>query len=241
MQIDKNNIALMTEKLLNNAFSTEEETMFKHILKNDEALNHLSEIHRDAILVIELASIKKELKNKYNEEKVGKNNTKRSYKNYWKIYLGIAVSFFMLIGLNYYFSIYKPNYNTIYKQYFYKDEGLPITMGELKSKTYTEAMNAYKTNNYIKAQRGFEQLLNENRTNDTTLYYLAMTYFYQNQTSKAQILLNEVVIQKETVFYQQAKYFLALLYISKNEIENAKKILENCKHERANELFKKLK
>lgn len=238
MQIDKSNIEILTEQFMNHEFSATEKKQFETTLANDAELRTLFEIHKDAILTVELAAIRQELNDSYIKEETV-HPTKKLKSIYFK-YMLIAASLIIVLGLGGFYILQKSADDRRYARFLYKDEGLPITMGITDNREYTAAMNAYKSGDYELAKKKFGDLLVSAPQNDTAQYYLAMILINQNDMHEATTVLQKIITKPESAFNSNAKYFMALIYIKQHEIEKAKQLLNQVNSSKADELLRDL-
>lgn len=236
MQIDKENIEIITEKYLNNQLSEKEKVNFEKTIAGNNELNNLFIEHQNAIVAIEIYSIKKELNQLFQENANPKIMTLKS----WNKKIGIAASLIVLLSISYFFFMQKPASQKLYDTYFYKDEGLPITMGNSEKNDFNDAMNTYKKDDYSSASVQFQKLLNQKPTNDTLQYYTAMSYLNNNNFENSEILLKKVTKNNNSHFKSDSYYFLSLIALKNNKITEAKSYLEKSNHQNKLELLEKL-
>lgn len=228
MNINEDNIEYF-EAYFNNTLSDEEKELFVKNLSENNQLKEEFESYKNAVLSIELNGIKNDLQELYNKQSFKKNNPKK-----W-VYL--AASFVLFFG-GYWF--WKSQQNNLYDSYFYKDEGLPITMGNSEKSDFNDAMNLYKNDDFKNASLQFQKLLEQKSGNDTLQYYVAMSSLNSNDFKTSKTELEKVVKNQQSQYYSDANYFLALIYIKENNFEVAKQYLEKSNHQNKDELLRKL-
>ncbi len=118
-------------------------------------------------------------------------------------------------------------YNEIYSQYYKPYNSLTIANDrstDITDPIKTEAFGRYATGDYAKA---IEQLEKLNTTGQDTeiLFYLASAYMATGQMAKAEENFN-LVLTKESLFSDQARWYLALCYLKTNQPDKAREKLK---------------
>lgn len=103
------------------------------------------------------------------------------------------------------------------KQYWPHEEGLPVKMST-KGK-YDDAMNAYKLGQFEKAQKLLESI-----DSDTAIYFSGVVSFELEDYPLAEKEFQQ--IDKNSLYYDEAQFRLAMVLISSNEVAKAKRILK---------------
>jgi len=118
-------------------------------------------------------------------------------------------------------------YDQIYGQYYKPYNSLTLAGTRSANSTNPlreEAFESYNNGDYQKAAGKFEQL--EKNTNDVeSLFYLANAYMATGKLEKAEMYFNEVLTH-ESLFTDQAKWYLALCYLKMNQPDKARKELK---------------
>jgi tetratricopeptide (TPR) repeat protein len=146
----------------------------------------------------------------------------------------VAASVLLLISFTYIFIInQRTSANDIYSDYFqpYPNVVNPTTRGgEQVRDIKEEAYRFYDMEEYEEAAIQFEKILILNQSDDILLYsansYLALGK-YDSAIAKLSILR-----ELDSPFKTQSKWYLALSYLGKNDMGNAKKVLEELKGEK---------
>lgn len=230
MNINEDNIEYF-EAYFNNTLSDEEKEMFVKNLSENNQLKEEFESYKNAVLSIELNGIKNDLQELYNKQSFKKNKPKS------KKWLYLAACFALFFGG---YWLWNNQKNSLYDTYFYKDEGLPITMGNSEKSDFNDAMNLYKNDDFKNASLQFQKLLEQKSGNDTLQYYVAMSSLNSNDFKTGKNQLEKVVKNQQSQYYSDANYFLALIFIKENNFEKAKQYLEKSNHQNKDELLRKL-
>lgn len=108
------------------------------------------------------------------------------------------------------------------------------------------ALENYNNNDFASAIVKFEQILDENPDNNMIRLYAANALIETGNVDKAELYLN-MIIESQDIFYtEHAQWYLALVSLKKDNLKDAKSILENIVRENtrysdeASELLKAL-
>lgn len=198
---------------IHNRLSAKEKERFEQAVKEDEALRKNYSEHKaihNAFLLHEAEQLK--LKLKSYENKNAKSSTSKLKD---PLFLAIAASILVVVGLTYYFNYFQQN---LYEQYFepYPNVYQPIVRGNTTQST--KAFMYYENQNYTMAQDAFEDLLDV-KNNPNIRFYYALSFLNINQPEKA---VREFKTLQGIKFEFQAEVFwyqsLALIKLqNKNE------------------------
>jgi hypothetical protein len=133
----------------------------------------------------------------------------------------IAASVLFMIGVSVFWLINQSGSNRekLVADYWQKDAGLPVMMGESDAVKFDNAMSDYKSGKYNEALNLFKQI----PASDTVLYYsaLCMSELKQDATNQFQIVADN----QSSVFQDKAKYYLLLLNIKADKKTKASKLM----------------
>jgi TolA-binding protein len=122
----------------------------------------------------------------------------------------------IVIGVFIFQHFSQPNYKQLAQRYWPYEEGLPVKMST--SSKYDEAMNAFKLQDWSKAENLLSAL-----ESDTASYFLGEVAY---QNNKQQIAISYFSgIEKSSVYYQKAQFKLALLFMTSGNTPKSKEIL----------------
>lgn len=153
-------------------------------------------------------------------------------KNSSRLYLSIAASLVLILGIAFIWKINSSNdlsgmANSIYE----KDKGLPTEMA-VSASVYNEPINNYKNDNYEKAKALLLPLFKEKPNNDTANFCLGIVEYELKNYKESENYFNAITSQSS--FYSKAEYRLLLVYLKLNSLEHAKitckQILTNPNH-----------
>jgi len=127
----------------------------------------------------------------------------------------VAASIFLMVFINY--GSGNNSHEELVAQYWPIEAGLPVKMSS-KGK-YDKAMNAYKQEQWIKAEILFEQI-----ESDTSSYFLGIINYEQKEYDNAVKHLSEV--SSTSAWHDESQFRLALVYLKQKQVEKAKELLK---------------
>ncbi len=149
-------------------------------------------------------------------------------KSFSPVWFAIAASFVILLGIASW-GIYNSG-NTSEKVFaanFKPDPGLPTTMGTSSEYEFYYGMVNYKRKEYSEAISRWEPLYGANPENDTLVYFLGVANLANGNPRQAKKYLQKANEKKQSVFYEDSKYYLALSLLKENKIKEAIETLKN--------------
>jgi hypothetical protein len=108
------------------------------------------------------------------------------------------------------------------KKEFFTEPGLPIYMGEATTIEWGKLMFAMKKESPSIAIIEWQKLYHLNPDNDTVIYFGGIIFFNANQLKKAAFFLKQNK-QKQSVFNDRSLYYLALIDLKRNSLNEANK------------------
>lgn len=218
----QNNEALFRKKILG-LLSAEEERLFDLQFSDNSDFREQYFVYKEMMEVIIVAE-KKNLKQKL--ERLNQSKKKKL-----KLWLPLAASFILLIGLASIF--YSRDTNDLYDTYFdtYPNLILPTTRGGQENGGILEkAFFNYDRRQFEEANRAFETYLQNNKDSRIS-FYQAMGLMNSRKLEEAKkILVSVEKSENESFEYmQETRWYLALLYMREGNKENALKLLETNK------------
>lgn len=137
----------------------------------------------------------------------------------WIKYAAVLIP---LMGIGYF--MMNSSSSNLYSKYYEKEIGLPVTMGNDTKIVFNNTMNAFKDNEFKESLLGFNDLLENNPTNDTLLYFIGCANLELENLDKAILSFNEV--SEPLILKQKSEYKLLLVYLKKEDYISAKKVLQ---------------
>jgi len=118
----------------------------------------------------------------------------------------------------------------LFNQYFtyYDNQGSGILRGDKDEELLQTALLLYDRGKYLESLQIFDQIKINEKNNKTIWMYAGNANLGQGNTSKA-IPMFESIIQHNTGFVLQAKWYLSLCYLKDGNLEKAESLLEEIK------------
>ena len=246
------NVIMETERdqkiqaYLDNEMSDSDRTEFEDLLRTDEELkkevDDLLQLNSD-LLAAGHDSFKAEVNQWESKHKNGL--AKARVYNLLAIAATVAVVFFIF---NYFTGEKDPDNEKLYAAYYSPYQDMILTRGESvdSENILYKGMTAYNEMDYQIAAELLEQYRINNRENYGVALYLAISQTELGRYEPA--IRNYQTAMQDPMFVQQAQWYLALLYIRKNDNASAVSVLneirsndEHFMNKQAEELYLKLK
>lgn len=229
------------EAYLNNRLSNKELINFEKRLKNDKAFAAGVETVRLTISGIETQALKEQLDSFHAEIDRDREKTDSDHKVInlqWRKLLAAAV-LLILAGSWLFFNLNSSE--RLYSKFYKPDPGLPTAMSTTDNYEFYKAMVFYKRGKYTQALEIWKGQLPSKTKNDTLNYFIGSALMANAEDSDAIAFLKEVTTQEDSVFADDAWYYLGLAYLKTNNKEKAIAALEQSGLQKAKELIEKLK
>ncbi len=214
------------ERYVNGTMDAKELKDFNDYLKIDAEFKAQVEDIKTMLLGTETKSLKPQLGNFHENipelKKQQSSSKKNPFLNYSKI--AIAAAIVIAVGSIWFFSNI-PN-RSLYNKYFKPAPGLPTTMSSADNFDFYDAMVNYKHGDYKTAIDKW-QILSENKPeNDTINYFLGVAHLANKNIIEAiPFLERSVEAEDNSVFLNDAYFYLGLAYLKEGNLELAKKHL----------------
>lgn len=229
------------EAYLNHSLSEEEAVAFEKRLKNDKVFFEKVEDIKITMTGIETQALKEQLDTFHNQFTSKENNTTTfETKLRYLRWRRIAVAAVVIIAAG---SLWFLNMNAnerLYTEFYSPDPGLPTTMSSNDSYEFYNAMVSYKRGQYEKALKTWNNQLRTKVDNDTLNYFVGSALMANQQENKAIPYLQQVATQDNSVFKNEALYYLGLAYLKNDQKEEAVESLKASDMPNAKDLLEKL-
>lgn len=207
---------------------TQEEILaFENQLHIDSDLRTMVKLQREVhdILNSRINSTEVELRNTLAEvELKTRYGAVRNVINFKKI-ISIAAVFLVISFGTLWF--YKTNENSIYELPIMQSE---IVRGELSNSSYEDAVLLFNTSKYNEAQLILKELISKDSTVIQYQYYYGLCFIGDHKWDAAISSLHEVA-NGESIFADDAKYYLALAYYKLDKLNEAHQYLNKISDE----------
>ncbi len=152
----------------------------------------------------------------------------------------IAASVAVLVAVGIWFFNRQSHNEKLYYEYFSPDPGLPTVMGEIDNYPFYEAMVDYKRGEYDIAIEKWEKLKSIKPDNDTLNYFLGNAHLANGNTAEAIDFFKNTLKSQTSPFHKEARYYMALGLLKKNNVPEAIKHLEMVSDNRSKGLITKI-
>lgn len=121
----------------------------------------------------------------------------------------------------------------------FKDESLSIfgLRGKDEITSYSKFMQSYLASNYNETLSAFDSLSVLLQKNDNVLFIKANALMAMTQIDEAQVLFSSIIDRNKSRYINASKWFLAMCYLKKNKIEEAKKIFSEVESKNTQEIL----
>ncbi|WP_138433193.1 tetratricopeptide repeat protein [Winogradskyella algicola] len=229
------------EAYLNNSLSKEDLLIFENRLQNEEGFAAKVEDIKTVLTGIETQALKEQL-NEFHEdittqekETIQFNPKVKSLQ--WR---KIAVAAALIIATGSFWFLNRNSNDQLYTDFYSPDPGLPTTMSSTDNYEFYEAMVSYKQGHYKEALNTWTKQLKTKVENDTLNYFIGSALLADKKESDAISYLKEVANNDDSVFKNDAFYYLGLAYLKNNNKEKAIEYLSKSDFTKAKDLLKKL-
>ena len=212
------------ENYLNNEMSIEEKDIFENQLQNDEEMQNQFELYKETTQFLEVKFSNETIDFKDNLKSISENHFESSTKKKSKVislqskWFAIAAMLVVFIGVWYLNQGANPSYTDYNSHneanFIERSEGNP----DLKA-----AQDYFNAKDYQKASETFAKI--KNVANPEIQLYYGISLIETDNYSKAKILL-ENVSQGNSVYKEEAIWYLALSSLKQKNYEASKKYLQ---------------
>lgn len=227
------------EQYYNGTLKPEQRLLFEQELDKDPEFKLLVEDIKTTLLGIESQALKEQLDVFHKDMVRTRPDTKSSKPRFLNfIAIGFVATILLAIGLFW----MNPNSSSerLFNTYFTVDPGLPTTMSTTDNYVFYDGMVNYKQGDYSKALTKWKTLEQNSPDNDTLNYFIGVAQMANDNTKEAVPYLNKAIEIPESVFIEDAYYYLGLAYLKTDNVEKARMMFQKSKLEKSKEILKKL-
>ncbi|MCB0400189.1 MAG: tetratricopeptide repeat protein [Winogradskyella sp.] len=229
------------EAYLNHSLSKDDLLIFENRLQKEEGFASKVDDIKTILSGIETQALKEQLDKFHDEMPSTVKDTdvfepKVKYLQWRKI----AVAAALIIAAGSFWFLNRNSNEQLYAEFYSPDPGLPTTMSSTDNYEFYEAMVAYKQGHYEDALNTWTNQLKTKVGNDTLIYFVGSALLADKKESEAISYLKEVTNNDDSVFKNDAFYYLGLAYLKEGNIEQAKTNLEKSGSENSEALLSKI-
>ena len=245
----------LIEKYLDQKMTENERIEFEQIMKNDSELKAEVALHQEVGETLkgdkihQLRDVLKETDRNWGAEKKEQKGVARTI-NFRRIIAIAATVLLLVMTYQFFFS----GGGSMSNEQLFADNFQPYQMllsqrgiseGE-KDLVLENAVLAYSKGNYQSAASSFQQL-SQNDPNDISFqFYLAVAQLGAKENDASISLFQNIISTEGHPFKEQSQWYLALAFLQNNNMESAKKSLDEIqsgqfKYKEAQQILKQLK
>ncbi|MDG1279121.1 MAG: hypothetical protein P8O16_17710 [Algoriphagus sp.] len=227
------------EGFLEDCLSKKEEIEFKNFEASDPDWNLKIEEVKFLKQGLENYLFKEEIE-KIHQENFNRRSNKLKINSFWPLAIAASILFLLIAGASF-LGLFQNKNERLFEAYYETDPGLITAMSGTDSYEFDRGMVDFKSENYTGSLQFWEPLLEADSSQDTLVYFVAMAKLELEKYEQSEGLLTNLVNGRDTEFSEEAKWYLALLYLKKGEIEMAKSLLKELQKPDAKTLLEELK
>ena len=245
----------LIEKYLEQRMSAEERQKFEQAMIDNPAIKEEIELHRQVTATLkgekvhELRSVLKAVDKNWGAEKKEQKGVARTI-NFRRVIAIAATVLLMVMSYQFFFTSGGPVSN----EQLFADNFQPYQMllsqrglseGE-KNIVLENAISAYSKGNYQSAASFFQQLSQNDPTDISYQFYLAVAQLGAKENDTSINLFQNIISTEGHPFKEQSQWYLALAYLQNGDNENARKTLSEIesgqfKNAEARQILEQLK
>ncbi len=225
------------EAYINQSLSETDTVQFELRLRNEPGLSEKVAEIRDTIIAIE-SSILSEKMEGYHKN-LSAEKAERNHRNYRPFAYAVAAILIVAIGVLWMMN-QGSDHERLFASHFTPDPGLPTTMSTTNDYAFYEAMVDYKRKAYASAIAKWEPLYEAKPNNDTLAYFLGVAELANNNETKAITYLTQSESFDNSIFEEEAHYYLGMAYLKAGDIPLARKHLSLSATEKAKKVLAQL-
>lgn len=208
------------DRYYNGSMVQDERAIFEKKLHRNADFRAIVEDLKTTILGIETQLLKERLDEFHNE--IYRESPQPSKKGTPSLkFINIAIAAGIIIALGVFWLKDGTANDRLFSSYFKPDPGLATTMGFSDNFAFYDAMVNYKQGDYKTALSKWEKLVDKAPQNDTLNYFMGVAYLADEKVENAVRHLNTTIQNPQSVFLEDAYFYLGLAYLKSGQTEDA--------------------
>lgn len=226
--MEKINYEIYLEKYLDDELSSSEKKWLEKEIDGNDKLKTELELRRDVNNLLsdtDMLRFSSELDHAYEEYALETDRKPFLYGQLKKKIATVGSAAVLVIAAVFvYVNNYKPlDKQALYESYFEPYEAMVYrSSSDNVDNILREAMQYYENKNYAQAIIGFEKVLEKDSLNVPTNFYSGISYMEIEKYNKANHSFDVVIDQKNSLFMEQAQWYLGFCYLMTEHNEKAK-------------------
>lgn len=231
----------LTDRYLSGEMKDEERLSFEKMMEEDVALKKEVELHREinrAVMAVDAESFRDELKSVRNSMKRNRRSLPKALYPFVNHKWLAAASVALLLGLFVLLFLHtKRNYSNgqLYAMYFEPYRSGTLERSATASDSlFSVAMYYYNKHNYEKSIAMLKEYsANNNNENPAVMLYLGISYLETGKADSAEEMFDKILKSDNSLFKEQAGWYLSLTYLKQNKKKKAAELLKNLVEEKS--------
>ena len=229
----------LIEHYLDGSMSHKEQSGFDKTLMEDEVLKQKTEEMRILLQAVEEQTLREKLKKFHKEISSEKSKTK-SFNPFRKYAIAASIALLAVLGI-WLILNQKPKNEKLFAQYFKPDPGLITPMSTTSNYEFYRGMVDYKQAKYKLAFERWKPLIAKKPQNDTLNFYLGLSWLARADSRKAIPYLSKAVNVTNSVFINEAWYYLGLAQLKEGQFSKATNSFKKSDLERSKMVLSRIK
>jgi len=224
----------LIHKYIDGEMTVAEQVAFEELLRNDAELRKEFMLRKDvdnAINEDDVMNLRESM-----EEIMHPNFSKRIQRPAFYTITAAAMAILIVLGVFFLPLNQKTDAKQLFTEYYVTYPSLVNTRTatdiSIREMITREAFDYYEQQEFSKAKKQFKELVNTDKDNHMALFYLAISCVELEDFSQAEKYLNQLIKNPNHIFWEQAYWYLSLVYLQQEEYEKAKLLLQTIIKER---------
>jgi len=224
----------LIDKYIDGEMTVAEQVAFEELLRSDAQLRKEFMFRKDlnnAINEDDVMNLRESM-----EEIMHPNVPKRIPRPAFYTILAAAMAILIVLGIFFFPLNQKTNGKQFFTEYYVTYPSSVNTRAAAdipdRERITRKAFGYYEQQEFSKAKEQFKELINTDKDNHMAMFYLSISCVELKDFSQAEKYLNQLIKNPNHIFWEQAYWYLSLVYLQQEEYEKAKLLLQTIIKER---------